>query len=134
MKTLVLIFLTLFLFSSCNQSGSESETGSKNVSIKTGGIFKPVEYEIIGGLDRGEYLIGSDPDIYTVTLKNNSSFSLTSISLELDSSSTAGMKFNPNDEGKAIFPGFGGTCGSSLGPGQQCLFKIYYKPSLPGNL
>lgn len=129
-KGIVLIsFFFALLLSSCKPA----EEG--NVKIKTGGIFEPVEIEIVDGVNRGEFLIGSEPDIITVRVKNNSSYSLTDLNLILeDELSTAGMKFNPNDEGKSQSPGYMGTCSSILKSRSECYFKLYYSPTISGDL
>lgn len=125
----LLFIFSLVLISACQPQSEE------NVVIKNAGIFEPVEITVVGGEDLGEFLVGGDPVIITVKVKNNSRYNLTDLDLVVDEEdSSAGMKFNPNELGKSFSPGVGGTCTGVLAPKTTCEYKIYYQPSIPGDL
>lgn len=108
--------------------------GEKTVEINTDGIFEPVTYEVVGGLDLGEILTGSEPSFITLKVKNNSRFNLTNLNLTLDENSTAGMTFATTDgDGLPKFPGGGGTCTATLKPANECTIMLTFNPSRSGD-
>ncbi|EQC45226.1 fibronectin type III domain protein [Bacteriovorax sp. BSW11_IV] len=128
LSKILLLVLSFSLFA-CKPADQEK------VKVKTAGIFEPVEIEVQGGLDRGEFLIGSDPDVITISVQNNSTFPLTDLNLVFEEEeSNAGVKFNPDEEGKSASPGYLGTCASRLETKQKCYFKLSYSPTISGNL
>lgn len=128
LSSFFLLILAFSLFA-CKPADQEK------VKVKTAGIFEPVEIEVLGGIDRGEFLIGSDPDIITISVQNNSTFPLTDLNLVFEEEeSNAGVKFNPDEEGKSATPGYLGTCGQKLASKEKCYFKLSYSPTISGNL
>ncbi|WP_372655362.1 hypothetical protein, partial [Halobacteriovorax sp.] len=102
-----------------------------NVKIISEGALGSATVEVVGGLERGEFLIGSEPDVVTVKVTNNSKHFLSDLSLSLDEESTAGMKFHTVD-GKSVSPGYLGTCSDVLNKGDSCTFVISYNPAISG--
>ena len=124
------LLMTFVLLSSCKQAGGDSNA----VKVRNFGVFNPVDLILEGGTDKGEFLIGSDPVVFTVTVINTSTYDLTDVQLILDENSTASMKFTPNLENKSLAPGFGGNCSSVVPKNTECEFKLTYTPTFPGNL
>lgn len=127
-KKFAFLLLSFLFFYSCQPAGQEEEA----VTVETEGVFEPITIEVVDGEDRGEFLIGSDPDFITVKVKNNSKFTYKGISLVIDEDSDAGVKFSPDAEGLSSSPGLGGTCKKELPPGKQCTYILKYDPTLPG--
>lgn len=123
-------FILFFLIFSCTPAEKKDEV----VDVLNNGIFEPVEFKIIGGTDRGEFLIGGSDHFVEIIVKNNSNYSLTQLELVVDEDSTASMKFAPAENGATSSPGFGGNCSTTLKPKQSCSYRILYKPTLPGSL
>ncbi|WP_412473737.1 choice-of-anchor D domain-containing protein [Halobacteriovorax sp. YZS-1-1] len=124
----ILTFITL-LVSSCTPVEKASETAS----ILNDGVYKPVEFEIIGGLERGEFLLGGSGDDIYIRIKNNTTYNLTDVALNIDENSSAAVKFFPEDDGNVASPGFGGTCGVIVTPGQECTFRLFYGATVSGS-
>jgi|GEM_PF-2889583 len=127
--SLVSTLLVGILLTSCN--GTEGENA---VEVLTKGATNPVSFNVIGGLDKGEFLVGSSAVNFELEIINNTTSSLTDLSLVVNSLSTAAMKFTPDLDGKSLSPGFGGTCLSTLGAGEKCRYRVEYKPTFSGNL
>ena len=91
---------------------------------------------MVGELDLGEVLTGSDIRTITLTVKNNSKFEITNLALVLfdDDVSTMGMDFAvTEDSGVAGFPGAGGDCSTSkLAAEATCSIKLAVNPSRSG--
>lgn len=125
----IFFFFLLIHFAACKQAGEE-----KAVLVKNAGVFNPVELIIEGGEDKGEFLVGSDAVVFTIRVINTSSYDLTEAQLILDEQSTASMKFTPNADNKSLTPGFGGTCSTIIRSDSECVYKLTYTPSFPGEL
>lgn len=128
MKKLYFIFSLIFLFS-C----SPVEEAGDTAKVLNDGVFDPIEFEVVGGLDRGEFLLGGDDDDISIIVKNNTSYSLTHLELIIDKSSSAGVKFYPDDDGESESPGFNATCESVLESGESCTYRLVYPASVSGN-
>ncbi len=124
-KSVLLYILFSFILIGCKPAAEG------NVKIKTSGALGAASVEVVGGLERGEFLIGSDTDVITVKVTNNTQYFLSDLSLDLDEDSTAGMKFHTID-GRSVSPGYLGTCGSILNKGDSCTFVISYNPAISG--
>ena len=79
-------------------AGCNSQQSGSDVQINTSGIFTPVSIsydhkELKEIYDFGEYLIGSGPAVYTLTVTNNSLFPVTELSLTMDSFESFGFSF-----------------------------------------
>lgn len=124
----------IFFFAASLLSCTPAEKKDEVVDVINAGVFIPVEFEVIGGVERGEFLIGGQDHFVEVFLKNNSNYSLTEMNLIVDENSTAAMKFAPSENGATHSPGAGGSCSSELKPKKSCKYRILYKPTFPGNL
>ncbi len=127
------LFLTLLMIWGCNPQES-------SVEIKTGGIFKPITFgldsEDLSGkdLDLGEWVTSDGAKPMTVTVRNNTLFPYTEIDLSfapLNNEFTA-MRFKPLETGESTFPGDGGTCERTLGPGMSCTILVELVPPIDG--
>ena len=96
------------------------------VKILSPGVTAPATLTVVGGEDKGEYLVGSSPVNFQLKVKNNSTASLTELNLMIDPLATAAMKFAPDEEGVSESPGFGGSCESTLDVGQECIYVVEY--------
>jgi hypothetical protein len=128
---IILVFLTL---AGCNQKPSD-------VQIKTSGIFIPLTFGIddqdASGkfLDMGEWVTSDGPKTLTVKVQNNTFFPYADIDLKftsVDPELTSSIRFKPNNQGDSVFPGAGGTCQRSLGPGLNCTIIIEFFPLADG--
>ncbi|MFZ4713672.1 MAG: hypothetical protein ACOYL6_08175 [Bacteriovoracaceae bacterium] len=129
MKTLFLFFI-IVLISACTPEAN------KELQIKTDGIFAPIEIKIgteqlQDEVDFGEFVLGTDPRLIPITLKNNTLFPLTNIGIEFVGDS-AGYAFAKNEAGKSLFPGFEGTCTTTLNPGKSCTMNLEFLASSAG--
>lgn len=123
-------FAIFFIFiTACKQQAAKN-----GVTIKNTGVFNPVTFELEGGTNRGEFLIGSDPVEFTLRVNNNSEYELTSAIMTIDEDSTAAMKFSPDPLGKSYSPGYGGSCFGTIAAKSTCTYKITYSPTFPGSL
>ena len=104
------------------------------VKILSPGVTAPATLTVVGGEDKGEFLVGSSPVNFQLKVKNNSTASLTDLNLVIDPLATAAMKFTPDEEGVSQSPGFGGSCESTLDIGQECIYVVEYKPTFSGEL
>ncbi len=126
-----LLILALML----SLAGCNSQQSASDVQINTSGIFTPVSIsydhkELKDIYDFGEYLIGSGPALYILTVTNNSLFPVTQLSLTMDSFESFGFSFEKTDEGKTIFPGKTGTCGTTLLPTQSCTIVLQFETNI----
>lgn len=127
-RMLYILTFILLLATSCTPVEKASETAS----ILNDGVFKPVEFEVIGGLERGEFLLGGVGDEIFIRVKNNTSYNLSDVVLTIDPNSSAAVKFFPDDEGDSSSPGFGGTCSGVIAPGVECTYRLFYGASISG--
>jgi hypothetical protein len=135
LKLLIFSFIMIIALLSC-KSEDEGFKGSE-VTINTKGIFQPVTFYFVEADedgDLGEFEIGQGVSNYTIYVKNNSNYPLTSASLFVDDYSSASMKFVPDDEGKSESPGVGGTCNPTIQANEVCEYKIQYNPTIGGYL
>lgn len=117
------------LIVSCTPQSEDS------VEIKNSGVFDPVEISIDRGEMLGDFLIGEEPLLLTIKVKNNSRYNLTNLFLKIDEKdSNAAMTFNPNEKGESKSPGVGGTCGETLLAKKECDFVIKFLPNFTGEL
>jgi hypothetical protein len=128
------IMLGLFSLAACNSKPSA-------VDIKTSGIFIPLTFSIdkqdASGkfLDMGEWVTSDGPKALTVEVQNKTFFPYADINLTMVSMNpelTSSMRFKPNNLGGAVFPGAGGTCLETLGPGLSCTIIIEFSPLSDG--
>lgn len=126
-KLFVFTFI-LGIFFSCTPVEKAEETAS----ILNDGVFNPVEYEIVGGVERGEFLLGGVGDEIIIRVKNNTTYNLTDVALNIDTDSSAAVKFFPDDEGASNSPGLGGTCSVIIAPSEECTYRLFYGASISG--
>ncbi len=102
-KKLFLLIILMHLLS------CKPESANKTVVIGTEGIFDGVLIEVIGGEDRGEVLVGSEPVYVDIKIENLSKYSITDISLDFETSeNSAEMEWAYIDSGDPIYPGDNG--------------------------
>ncbi len=111
-KTIVSI-CTLLMLTSCKPASE------KVVNAILGSILEPVSVEVNPGTDLGEVLISEEATKIEVIIRNNSSEKITSLNYEFDSSLNL-VSFEPDNKGIISFPGYGGTCSTTLNPGKRC--------------
>lgn len=119
----------ILLLASCNSQKSS------DVVINTSGIFTPVtvtyDHKEIGETyDFGEYVIGSGPALYTITVRNNSLFPLTELKMTMETFEAFGFGFEKTDDGKNRFPGKTGTCKAILLPTQSCTIVLSFETNI----
>lgn len=127
MKKYVWQIIFLLIFFSCTPVEEASETAE----ILNKGINGVVDFEVIGNLDRGEFLLGGQGDDITIRVKNNTAYNLSDAKIDIALSS-AGVKFSPNESGDSESPGFGGSCQSIIAPGESCTYKLRYEARSSG--
>lgn len=131
-RLLILSSLLIFL-SACNKSGE----GGGTVEVNTSGVFNPVSLsynnvEIQPFHDLGEFLLGVQKKVFIFKIRNNSVYPIHQINVTLEGNNSFGFKFNKSPEGIAGFPGYLGTCSTSLLPGQSCDVALQFETSLKG--
>lgn len=123
------LFLIFTLFS-CIEKKEVLDAG---ISIETSGVTDPVTFEVVGGNDRGEQLLGGEDDIVLIRIKNNSKYNIKDILIMLDEQSNARMKWTTKiGETFGTFPGGKGTCKDILAPSQECFLEISFRPMTEG--
>lgn len=120
-----LLMLTTLMVSSCKQDLA------KVLTAVTDQIMVPVSVTVTPYEDLGEVIVGEEPVELTVTVKNNSSDRIQKLALNIDKTQTL-LKFKENEEGIAVTPGLGGTCGTTLSPGKSCKYIMLFNPRKSG--
>lgn len=83
--------------------------------------------------DIGEWSLETDPLDFTITLKNNSSHSITALGVTLEKiGKVDGLNYTTNSA-LSIYPGIGGTCAGQVGAGNGCVIKLTFEPTQSGN-
>jgi len=130
----VSFILGVLLLVSCNQQTSD-------VKINTTGIFVPITFGIddedASGkfLNKGEWVTSDGPKTMTIKVQNNTFFPYSDIDIEMRATNpelNTSLRFKPNNEGDTKFPGLGGTCQRSLGPGLTCTIVVEFMPLSDG--
>lgn len=130
---LLILSSLLALFVSCNQSGG----GGGAVEVNTSGIFNPVSLsynnvEIQPIHDLGEFLLGTQKKVLIFKIRNNSVYPIHQMNVVIEGNASFGFKFNKSPEGAGGFPGYKGTCSTSLLPGQSCDVALQFETSIKG--
>jgi hypothetical protein len=106
------------------------------VKINTSGIFNPVTYSIddedASGktLDLGEHLLTDEPRALSVKVHNKTKFPYTNLDLQIAALGdlATSISFAPTPTGELKFPGEGGTCETTLSPGETCEIRVIFAP------
>ena len=102
-KQLFICSILLSLVSCKPQSANDT------VVIGTEGIYDGVLVEVIGGEDRGEVLVESEPVYVDIIIQNLSKYNITNISLDFKSAiNSAEMEWAYVDSGEPEYPGDNG--------------------------
>jgi len=130
LKVLSILIFALFFSVACVQ-----EKVGNTTEIKTAGVrARTEEFVILGGANRGEFLLGAPAVTITAQVTNTSSYSFKNLSLDINVKSTAGVKFAPNSNGVSGSPGMGGTCKLELAAGETCTYILQFTPTNMGLL
>lgn len=130
LKKIVLLFTVLNIWSCVQDKKIQNTT-----EIKTAGVRSiNDELSVIGGVDRGEFLIGAPAAYISVQVTNSSNYIYKNLSLTIDQKSTAGVKFAPDSIGISRSPGQGGTCKLDLAKGESCIYVLQFTPNNMGNI
>jgi len=130
-RSLVVITFISFFLISC--LGTAPKKGEQTDGGPLDGAIGPLTFEVVGDNDLGLYLIGSDPVIIDLKVKNSTSLPVFDVGLKIDESDgSAGMTFVPNDSGLRNYPGLNGTCASVLEAQSECIIKIVYNALTQG--
>lgn len=129
-----MIKILIFTFSLFLLSCIEKKVGNF-AEVKTQGVkTEEEEFIIIGGNERGEFITGGDAVSIIGEFTNRSKFAYTDVEIKISELPISLLKFTPNLEGKNIYPGVGGNCGSTIYPGQTCQIHMTFTPSSTGPL
>ncbi len=125
----MLVLALIFIVAGCNTKKGE------DVEVNTSGIYTPVSitynFEELGtSYDFGEYLIGSGPTIYKITVRNNSFFPITDLNLSMSTFESFGFSFEKLEDGKNKFPGKTGTCTATLAPAHSCVIALQFETNI----
>ena len=134
MKRVLLFTAILLLNIACVKEQEADNTNKTGVDIRSSGILNNVTMEVVGGLDRGEFTLGSDAEIITINVTNNTKYEITDLVLNIDEQSYAGMKFNPDENGYIASPGYTGDCQNTLAANSACTYKVHNQPTIAGDL
>jgi len=125
-----MLFTLFSVLVACNPAGGDKK---EQVEIKTDGIFTEPTVFFLNGTDLGELLVGSDTVIIPVRITNKSKHGWFNMTFKLANNSD-GFFYRKNAEDlDPGYPGFGGTCGSTLAVGAQCMVYMQYEPNKAGS-
>jgi hypothetical protein len=125
------LVILLFMLSACNAV-------DEPVEIITNNIFTPISFTVMGSevvelVDFDEYVVDSGEFIITVYVKNNTDFDMTSMSVEFVDKVDDIFDFAKNGDGGVEYPGFQGTCGTTLSANSDCTIQIAMETAISGN-
>lgn len=126
----LLMFTLLSVLVACNPAGGDKK---EQVEIKTDGIFTDPTVNFLNGQDLGEFLVGSDTVIVPVRITNKSKHGWFNMTFKLANNSDGFFYRKNAEDSDPGYPGFGGTCGSNLAAGENCMVYMQYEPTKAGD-
>ena len=103
----------------------------KVVDVVTSQILEPVSMKLSTAPDLGEFAVSRESTIITIEIKNNSSEAIRKLALSIAPKQNI-IKFRDNPEGLSSAPGYEGTCGETVAPGEKCIYLISFTPRKAG--
>jgi hypothetical protein len=115
-----LFLLLVFTLTSCKP------VANKVVDVFTNGILAPVSINFSRPLEIGEQAVNAENSIaISIEIKNNSSDPIRKMAFTIDSTQNL-LKFVIDQNGKTSTPGYLGSCGDTLAPGEKCTYEIAF--------
>ncbi|MBY0414950.1 MAG: hypothetical protein K2Q18_12340, partial [Bdellovibrionales bacterium] len=110
--------------------GCKADPG-KTVEALVKSYVEPVSIESSLNPEIGEIITTDDSTDVTIKISNNSADQIKNITYDFDTSENL-LDYKPNIDGLAVYPGAGGTCGTSLSPKNSCTIKMSLTPRKQG--